>query len=121
MQTSTSETFEVQLIKDGEANEETLALIQRLQSKSGTIQESLGYVNVHTYLTVNDLYEIATRPDVLSIQPRPMPRKLDERQNMIISGNLTGDTRPTGPATWRGWPPRASPRRSSPRPASAWT
>ncbi|KFE72161.1 S8 family serine peptidase [Hyalangium minutum] len=101
VQTSTSETFEVQLIKDEEANEETLELIRRLQSQSGTIQEALGYVNVHTYLKVNDLYQIATRPDVLSIQPRPMPRKFDERQNMIISGNLTG-TQPNGP-TWLAW------------------
>ncbi|KFE66749.1 hypothetical protein DB31_8963 [Hyalangium minutum] len=99
--TSTSETFEVQLIKDGEANEETLALIQSLQSKNGTIQEAMGYVNVHTYLTVSDLYQIATRPDVLSIQPRPMPRKFDERQNMIVSGNLTG-TQPNGPG-WLAW------------------
>ena len=101
IQTANSETFEVQLIKDEEANGETLALIQRLQSKGGTIQESLGYVNVHTYLTVKDLYEIATRPDVLSIQPRPLPRKYDERQNMIVSGNLTGN-QPNGPG-WLAW------------------
>jgi len=99
--TINSETFEVQLIKDGEANSETLALIQRLQSKDGTIQEAYGYVNVHTYLTVQDLFEIATRPDVLSIQPRPMPRKYDERQNMIVSGNLTGN-QPNGPG-WLAW------------------
>jgi MYXO-CTERM domain-containing protein len=99
--TSSSETFEVQLIKDGEANQETLALIQGLQSRSGTIQEALGYVNVHTYLTVQDLHQIATRPDVLSIQPRPMPRKYDERQNMIVSGQLTG-TQPN-PPNWLQW------------------
>ncbi|HYH99699.1 S8 family serine peptidase [Hyalangium sp.] len=99
--TANSETFEVQLLKDEESNEETLALIQRLQSRSGTIQEAYGYVNVHTYLTVKDLYEIAARPDVLSLQPRPMPRKFDERQNMIISGQLTG-TQPN-PPNWLAW------------------
>ncbi|KFE70236.1 S8 family serine peptidase [Hyalangium minutum] len=99
--TSNSETFEVQLIKDEQANEATLSLIQRLQSKSGTIQEAFGYVNVNTYLTVNDLYEIASRPDVLSIQPRPMPRKFDERQNMIVSGHLNGN-QITGPG-WLQW------------------
>jgi MYXO-CTERM domain-containing protein len=99
--TANSETYEVQLIKDEEANGETLELIRRLQSRSGTIQEALGYVNVNAYLRVQDLYQIATRPDVLSIQPRPMPRKFDERQNMIVSGNLSG-TLPNGPG-WLAW------------------
>ncbi|WP_324987892.1 S8 family serine peptidase [Hyalangium sp.] len=96
-----SETYEVQLIKDEAANGPTLELIRGLQAKSGTIQESLGYVNVHTYLAVKDLYEIASRPDVISIQPRPMPRKFDERQNMIVSGQLTG-TQPN-PPNWLAW------------------
>ena len=95
-------------------------LIRAKQSRDGTIREALGYVNVVAYLTAKDLYEIAARPDVLSIQPRPEPRKFDERQDMIVAGQLTGNG-PTGPATWRGWRPRASPRRSSPRPASPWT
>jgi hypothetical protein len=99
--TAASETYEVQLIQDAEANGATLELIRQLQSRDGTIQEALGYINVHTYLTVRELYEIAARPDVLSIQPRPMPRKLDERQNMIISGNITG-TNPSGPG-YLGW------------------
>jgi uncharacterized protein (TIGR03382 family) len=98
IQTVASETYEVQLIKDPEANDETLGLIRRLQSRDGTLQESLGYVNVHAYLTVQDLHQIAARPDVLSIQPHPVARKFDERQNMIVSGNLNG-TQPRGP----GW------------------
>jgi hypothetical protein len=101
IQTADSETFEVQLIQDEETNAGTLELIRRLQSRGGTIQEALGYVNVHTYLTVKDLYEIATRPDVLSIQPRPVPRKFDERQNMIVSGQLTGNQ--PNPPNWLQW------------------
>jgi len=99
--TAHSETYEVQLIKDEEVNGPTLELIRQLQSRSGTIQEALGYVNVNAYLTVQALYQIATRPDVLSIQPRPRARKFDERQNMIVSGNLTGNL-PSGPG-WMEW------------------
>jgi hypothetical protein len=101
IQTIPTETYAIQLIKDEEANGPTLELINQLQSRSGTIQEALGYVNVNTYLTVQDLYQIAARPDVVSIQPRPVPRKFDERQNMIVSGNLTGNN-PSGPG-WLEW------------------
>ncbi len=36
------------------------------------------------------------RPDVLSIQSGPSPKKFDERQNMILAGQAAGTT-PTGP------------------------
>jgi len=101
IQTLPTETYAIQLIKDEEANGPTLELINQLQSRSGTIQEALGYVNVSTYLKVQDLYRIAAQPDVVSIQPHPLPRKFDERQNMIVSGHLTGNT-PSGPG-WMEW------------------
>jgi len=88
--------FTIQLIKDDEVNGDTLDLIRTLQSRNGTIRESLGYVNVVAYLTRDDLYQIATRPDVLSIMPRLTPHKMDERQDMILAGQLTGNA-PTGP------------------------
>ncbi|MFL5346830.1 MAG: S8 family serine peptidase [Hyalangium sp.] len=96
LNTVQTETYAIQLIKDEEVNGPTLELIRSKQSRDGTIQEALGYVNVTAYLTVKDLYEIAARPDVLSIMPRPTPKKLDERQDMILAGQLTGSG-PTGP------------------------
>jgi len=96
--TAGTETFEIQIIKDEETNAETLDLIRSLQSRNGVTQEALGYVNVVAYVTVQELNRIATRPDVFSIQPYITPRKFDERQNMIVSGNLNG-TQPRAP----GW------------------
>ncbi|WP_224361636.1 S8 family serine peptidase [Hyalangium versicolor] len=96
IQTSQVPTYAIQLIKDEEANGPTLELIRAKQSRAGTIRESLGYVNVVAYLTAKDLYDIAARPDVLSIQPRSEPRKFDERQNIILTGQLTGNG-PTAP------------------------
>ncbi|WP_224365559.1 S8 family serine peptidase [Hyalangium versicolor] len=101
IQTNRTPAFSIQLVKDDEANNATLELIRGRQSRGGTIREGFGYVNVVAYLTVQDLYEIAARPDVLSIQPRSEPRKYDERQNMIISGHLNGNV-PTGPG-WLAW------------------
>jgi hypothetical protein len=96
--TAGTETFEIQIIKDEETNAATLDLIRTLQSRNGVIQEALGYVNVVAYVTPQQLNSIAARADVFSIQPYVMPRKFDERQNMIVSGQLTG-TQPRGP----GW------------------
>jgi MYXO-CTERM domain-containing protein len=96
IQTVATPTYTVQLIKDEEANGPTLELIRARQSRNGVIQEALGYVNVVAYLTVKDLYEIASRPDVFSITPRPTIHKLDERQDIILSGQLTGNA-PTAP------------------------
>ncbi|WP_224363257.1 S8 family serine peptidase [Hyalangium versicolor] len=96
IQTRQVPTYAIQLIQDEEANGPTLDLIRARQSRDGTIGKALGYVNVVAYLTVKDLYEIAARPDVLSIQPRSEPRKLDERQNIILTGQLTGNS-PSAP------------------------
>ncbi|ADO74184.1 S8 family serine peptidase [Stigmatella aurantiaca] len=93
---SETPTFQVQLVKDAEANEATLGLIRQLQSRGGKIRESQGYVNVVAYLTRQDLFAIAERPDVISIQPYFTPKKVDERQDMILAGQLTGNG-PTGP------------------------
>jgi uncharacterized protein (TIGR03382 family) len=93
---SETPTFSIQLVKDAEANQATLALINKLQSRDGKIRESQGYVNIVAHLTRENLFAIAERPDVISIQPYFTPRKVDERQDMIIAGQLTGNG-PTGP------------------------
>ena len=65
-------------------------------------ESSLNYYNVVAALPVARLNEIAAQPDVVSIQPRPQPHKMDEQQDMIVSGNLTAGGQPTGPGylTW---------------------
>ncbi len=96
IQTIDTPTYAIQLIKDDEANSATLALIRGLQSREGVVQEAMDYVNVVAWVDRQALNEIVQRPDVLSIQPRPQRKKFDERQNMILAGQITG-TGPTGP------------------------
>ncbi|MFE8599136.1 S8 family serine peptidase [Archangium violaceum] len=90
-----TDTYSLQLIQDDEANRETLELVRRHQKREAVIQEALGYVNVVVSLEHERLFELATRPDVVSIQPHFTPRKADERQALIAAGQLSG----TGPAT----------------------
>ncbi|WPB74180.1 S8 family serine peptidase [Archangium violaceum] len=89
-------TYSIQLVKDDEANAETLKLVRGLQSQEGVVQEAMDYVNVVAWVDRKALDQIVQRPDVLSIQPRPQRKKLDERQDMILAGQITG-TGPTGP------------------------
>ena len=122
IQTVATDTYAIQLIKDDEANPDTLALIRGLQSKDGVIQEALGYVNVTAALTRQDLLQIAGRPDVLSIQPRLPVHKFDERQDMIISPGSSPAMCPPGPGylAWlasKGFTQAAV----RPPPASSWT
>ncbi|HLL56098.1 MAG TPA: S8 family serine peptidase, partial [Myxococcaceae bacterium] len=88
--------YAIQLIQDDAANRETLGQIRSLQSREGVVQEALGYVNVNAYLDRAALYQLAMRPDVVSIQPSPEVKKLDERQNIIMIGSLNGNA-PSGP------------------------
>jgi hypothetical protein len=87
---SESYLFAIQLVRDVEANLQTLRLIDQL--KVGAVQsltEVLNYVDVIVPLlpgAVRDL--LASRPDVVSIAPYSLPEKLDERQNQILAGNL---------------------------------
>ncbi|WNG38694.1 S8 family serine peptidase [Archangium violaceum] len=99
--TVTTAAYSIQLIQDDETNGATLDLIRKLQTREPVVRKSLGYVNVVAYVDRKAINEIVQRPDVLSIQPRIQPKKFDERQNMIIAGQVTG-TNPTGPGylTW---------------------
>ena len=101
--TANAEAYEIQLVKDDAANRPTLDLINRLQSRNGKITEALGYVTVTAYMSLQDVQTIAAQPDVFSVIPHVPMKKMDERQNMIVSGNLTADgTNPTGPG-WMEW------------------
>ena len=89
--------FAIQLVADAAANPVTLALLDQLQLAPLHWQSALApYVNLIVRLRPEDLDTLANQPDVVSIHPFVTPRLLDERQDQIIAGNLTGTT-PTGP------------------------
>ena len=101
-QLSTDE-FAIQLAQDPDANPATLALIDQLKLEPIRRQYNLlRYVNVFVRLRPQDLGLLAAQPDVISIQPYMEPRKLDERQDQIVAGNLSGNA-PTGPAGYLAW------------------
>jgi hypothetical protein len=92
-----TDLFAVQLVDDANANPATLMLIDQLKLQPVRRDFSLAhYRNVIVRLPPEQLTRIAAQPDVVSIQPYFEPRKLDERQDQIIAGNLTGNS-PTGP------------------------
>ena len=96
-QTPATDAFAIQLVDDADANAATLALIDRLKLAPVRNQfRLLGYLNVIVRLPPEGLSEIAAQPEVVSIQPHFEPRKLDERQDQIIAGNLAGNS-PGGP------------------------
>lgn len=91
--------FEIQLIKDSSANAETLELANKLQTASiKGKQDVLHFVNFVTGLDEEGLKAMAARPDVISIHPHIVPTKLDEMQNFVLRGNLTGGN--ATPGNW---------------------
>jgi uncharacterized repeat protein (TIGR01451 family) len=92
LQTPAADTFTVQLLHDPAANPQTLALIDQL--KLAPVQQqwqTLDYLNVVVRLPAARLAELATRPEVISIQPHPDRHMMDERQDQIMAGNLNGN------------------------------
>lgn len=95
--TPDSDTFAIQLVDDPEANAPTLSLIDQLKLEPVKREfRVLQYRNLIVRLPPEQLTVIATRPDVISIQPYTDPQKRDERQAQILAGNLTGPT-PSAP------------------------
>jgi hypothetical protein len=92
-----TDKFAIQLVADADANGETLQLLDRLKLAPFVKRSRvLNYVNIIARLNAADLKIVAARPDVVSIQPYYTPRKLDERQDQIVAGNLNGNL-PDGP------------------------
>ena len=92
-----TDEFAVQLLDDPAANAATLALLDRLKLAPVRRQSRLApYVTISVRLLPEDLDTLASQPDVISIHPYAAPRKLDERQDQIVAGNLTGSV-PSGP------------------------
>lgn len=89
--------FSIQMVADDAANAATLELIDKLKLEPPRQQfHLLNYLNVVVALPADQLSAIAVQPEVISIQPYFVPQKRDERQDMIISGNLSGSV-PSGP------------------------
>ena len=92
-----TDRFAIQLMADPAANAGTLNLIDQLKlapvEKKNAI---LHYLNVVVRLPAADLPKIAARPDVISIQTWSPPKKVCERQDQIVAGNLSGSV-PSGP------------------------
>ncbi|HQW45574.1 MAG TPA: S8 family serine peptidase [Chitinophagaceae bacterium] len=87
------QSFSVQLFSSETINNETLDLLTRLQT-AGTemqVQRISHYVNINVNLDANGLQQISERADVISIHPYIIPTKNDESQNMVMTGNLTGN------------------------------
>jgi hypothetical protein len=92
-----TEWFAVQMVADAEANAKTLAALDGLKREPFLRQyTALHYLNVVGRFAPADLARIAAQPDVVSIQPWFKPKKLDERQDQIVAGNLSGNA-PEGP------------------------
>ena len=95
--TGEDDLFAVQLVLDESANAATVALLTSLAKEPlKRNNEFRHYRNIVVRLDPAEVETIAARPDVISIAPYVMPRKLDERQDMIVAGQLTGNG-PTGP------------------------
>ncbi|MBK8269631.1 MAG: S8 family serine peptidase [Planctomycetes bacterium] len=96
--------FAIQLVADSTANTKTLEVIDRL--KLAPIQSEysvLNYHNIVVRIAPDKIAELAKQPDIVSIQPYETPILLDERQDQIVAGNLTGNN-PSGPGylAWLG-------------------
>lgn len=85
------ELYAVQLVTDAEANDTTIDLV-RARARGAVRSEFRvrNYVNLIVPLTSADMDALATRPDVVSIQPFVVPQKADERQGQIVAGDLSG-------------------------------
>src|SRR5262249_11869488 len=79
---------------DPAENALTLGLINQFKLEPVISQETVAqYVNIKVALPRDAvLHQIADRIDVVSIQQWSTPRKNDERQDIIMSGNLTGNS-----------------------------
>ena len=88
-----ADQFAIQLIADAAANPATLQLINRLKLAPVRRQNYvLSYLNIVVRIAPADLPQIAARPDVISIQPYATPKKVCERQDQIVAGNISGNT-----------------------------
>src|SRR5262249_47202481 len=91
---NSSDLYAIQLFTDGTGNQATIGLINSLKTEAIRSQSKvLNYTNIIVRLPADAVEkQVAARPDVVSIAPYIEPVKFDERQNIIMTGNLTGNS-----------------------------
>ena len=92
-----TDLFAIQLVDDPDANAGTLAMVDAVKLAPLRRQSrQLGYLNFVAQIPPDQVPVLAAQPDVVSINTYIEPKKFDERQNMIVSGNLnSGGSAPT--------------------------
>jgi Subtilase family/HYR domain len=88
--------YTVQLFKSSKGISDTASYIDSVKLEEKVRWDILNYTNITVALQESAVKNIASRPDVVFIEPFVMPKKLDERQNMVISGNITSGAPNTG-------------------------
>jgi subtilisin-like proprotein convertase family protein len=90
--------FAVQLVSDGAGNVATMQLIAALKTENIRSQfRVLNYINLIVKLPRQAVEkQIARRPDVVSVMRYIEPVKFDERQNIIMTGNLVNNQPASG-------------------------
>ena len=86
---SRANLYQVQLVRDPSTNALTEAIFSALPAVSR--YEIKNYVNLVVTIAPELLDQVAKRPDVISIAKYIEPRLMDERQAMILAGELTGN------------------------------
>lgn len=87
-----TEKFFVQLVKDDAANLLTRDYIQKFGKAEISENWEVGkYINYVVALDDEGIRNLAERPDVISISAFFEPKKNDERQDIIMTGTLTGN------------------------------
>lgn len=82
----------IQLYRDEAANRETFTFVGSIQKGKMVNRWEIGhYVNFIAVLDKQGVRALAERPDVISIAPWIEPEKNDERQNIIMAGQLSGN------------------------------
>jgi uncharacterized repeat protein (TIGR01451 family) len=86
-----NDLFTVQLVQDKQANAATVQFLQDLSGAPALNRwDVLKYTNVLVSLPVQGVDAVAARPDVVSIERFEVPRMFDERQDRIVTGQLSG-------------------------------
>jgi len=88
-----NDLYVVQLVRDSAVNALTETFLRDIAGSRPPLSryEILSYVNLVVQIPAGLLFEAAKRPDVVSIARYIEPTRMDERQNMIMAGNLTGN------------------------------
>ncbi len=89
----------IQLIDDPPANAATFALLGITDSNK--LQHAQQYINLEVELPAGTLSKVASRPDVISIQPYETPERHDESQDQIVAGNISGNS--PNPGDYLAW------------------